>query len=56
MYRIEKRINNATTFCKVPYDCLSFKQKQHMGVKKLRREKSKYLNSGEQEENIRDNR
>ena len=23
MYTVEKRINNTTIFCKVPYDCLS---------------------------------
>jgi len=55
MYTVEKRINNTTIFCKVPYDCLSLKQKQHMGIKKLRREKSKYLNSVEQEENVCNN-
>ncbi len=35
VYTVEKRINNTTIFCKVPYDCLSLKQKQHMGIKKL---------------------
>ena len=30
LYVIEKRINNTTIFYKVPYICLSNKQKEHL--------------------------
>ena len=44
-YTIEKKINNTTIFYKVYYDCLSQKQKNHLGINKIRLEKTRYMNT-----------
>ena len=41
MYIIEKRINNTTVFCKVPYNCLSLKQREHIVIKKNNKKNNK---------------
>lgn len=50
-YTIEKKINNTTIFYKVYYDCLSQKQKNHLGINKIRLEKARYMNTNELTEN-----
>ena len=35
MYTIAVTKNNTTIYMKVPYDCLSYKQKTHRGIVKL---------------------
>lgn len=55
LYTIEKRVNNTTIFYKVSYDCLSEKQKNHLGIKKIKTEKAKYLNGLKNIENINKN-
>lgn len=52
LYTIEKRVNNTTIFYKVTYDSLSEKQKNHLGIKKIKTEKAKYLNRLKNTENI----
>ena len=52
LYTIEKRVNNTTIFYKVSYDCLSEKQKNHLGIKKIKIERAKYLNGSNNTENI----
>ena len=55
LYTIEKKVNNSIVFYKLPYYCLSEKQKNHLGIKKIKTEKAKYLNGLKNIENINTN-
>ena len=51
LYTIKQQINNTIIYKKVPYDCLSLKQKIQKGIKKSKIIHAKYINSLEKKEN-----
>ena len=51
-FLIEVRKNNTTICHKIDYNCLSLKQKSHLGIKKIKKFKTDYINHQETQENI----
>lgn len=51
MYTIAETKNKTTIYKKVPYDCLSFKQKTHLGINKMKYNYISYINNSDIKEN-----
>ena len=52
MYTIAETKNKTTIYKKVPYDCLSFKQKTHLGINKMKYNYNSYINNSNSKENL----
>ena len=51
MYTIAETKNKTTIYKKLPYDCLSFKQKTHLGINKMKYNYIGYINNSDIKEN-----
>ena len=51
MYTIAETKNKTTIYKKIPYDCLSFKQKSHLGINKMKYNYITYINNSDSKEN-----
>ena len=51
MYTIAETKNKTTIYKKIPYDCLSFKQKTHLGINKIKYNYISYINNSDIKEN-----
>ena len=51
MYTIAETKNKTTIYKKLPYDCLSFKQKTHLGINKMKYNYISYINNSDIKEN-----
>ena len=56
MYTIAETKNKTTIYKKIPYDCLSFKQKSHLGINKIKYNYITYINNSDSKENFLLNR
>ena len=51
MYTIAETKNKTTIYKKIPYDCLSFKQKSHLGINKIKYNYISFINNSDSKEN-----